>query len=88
MGLGDQNSKGQRGTFSEDILYPTYEYAPRLFANFSATDDQLLAGVGMKLVGMGVAGGAFAVAFFRWYQAGHREEGGEQDDKEGPAVLA
>jgi putative membrane protein len=59
-------------TFSEDILYPTYEYAPRLFATFSATDDQLLAGVGMKLVGMGVAGGAFAVAFFRWYQAGER----------------
>ena len=24
-------------TFSEDILYPTYEYAPRLFPNFSAS---------------------------------------------------
>lgn len=55
-------------TFSEDILYPTYEYAPRLFASFSANDDQLLAGVGMKIVGMIVAFGAFAVAFYRWYE--------------------
>ena len=61
-------------TFSEDTLYPTYEYAPRLFAGFSAADDQLLAGVGMKIVGMAVAGSAFAVAFFRWYQAGERAE--------------
>lgn len=61
-------------TFSEDTLYPTYEYAPRLFANFSAADDQLLAGVGMKLVGMGVAGGAFAVAFYCWYRAGERTQ--------------
>jgi putative membrane protein len=35
-------------TFSQDILYPTYEYAPRLFADFSAGEDQLLAGVMMK----------------------------------------
>jgi putative membrane protein len=63
-------------TFSDDILYPTYEYAPRLpeFGFFSAADDQLLAGVGMKIVGMSVAGGAFAVAFFRWFQAGQRPE--------------
>lgn len=55
-------------TFSNDILYPTYEYAPRLFAQFSPADDQLLAGVGMKLVGMFVALGAVAVSFYRWYQ--------------------
>jgi len=55
-------------TFSEDILYPTYEYAPRLFAGFAAADDQLLAGVGMKIVGMCVALGAFGVAFYRWYE--------------------
>jgi putative membrane protein len=56
-------------TFSQDILYPTYEYAPRIFPNFSAADDQLLAGVGMKLVGMLVALAAFGVAFFRWFEA-------------------
>jgi putative membrane protein len=55
-------------TFSHDILYPTYEFAPRLLANFSAADDQLLAGSAMKLVGMAVSGIAFAVIFFRWYQ--------------------
>lgn len=56
-------------TFSGDILYPTYEYAPRVIAGFSAAEDQLLAGVMMKLVGVFVSLGAFAVAFFRWYQA-------------------
>jgi putative membrane protein len=55
-------------TFSNDILYPTYEFAPRLFANLSAGDDQLLAGVMMKLGGGLVALGAFAVAFYRWYE--------------------
>ncbi|MEO5961248.1 MAG: cytochrome c oxidase assembly protein [Opitutaceae bacterium] len=61
-------------TFSRDILYPTYEFAPRLFADFSATDDQLLAGTGMKLVGLLVSGIAFAVSFFRWFQAGEKNE--------------
>lgn len=55
-------------TFSHDILYPTYEFAPRLFADFSAADDQLLAGTMMKLIGMVVSLGAFMVAFYRWYQ--------------------
>lgn len=55
-------------TFSQDILYPTYEYAPRLFPNFSAANDQLLAGVMMKLVGVFGAVIAMAVAFFGWYR--------------------
>jgi putative membrane protein len=55
-------------TFSTDILYPTYEFAPRLFPTFSAADDQLLAGVMMKLTGMLVSFITFAVVFFRWYQ--------------------
>jgi putative membrane protein len=62
-------------TFSHDILYPTYEYAPRLFASFSPADDQLLAGVSMQLVAMLVGMGAFGVAFYRWYQAGERKTG-------------
>ncbi|MBC7369666.1 MAG: cytochrome c oxidase assembly protein [Undibacterium sp.] len=56
-------------TFSDDILYPTYEYAPRLFATFSAAEDQLLAGVGMKLMGLSVALAAFGVCFFKWSAA-------------------
>lgn len=53
-------------TFSHDILYPTYEYAPRLFANFSAADDQLLAGSSMQLVSMLVSITAFGMSFYRW----------------------
>jgi putative membrane protein len=55
-------------TFSGDILYPTYEFAPRLLANFTAADDQILAGTMMKLIGMVVSLAAFMVAFYRWYQ--------------------
>jgi putative membrane protein len=55
-------------TFSGHVLYPTYEFAPRIIANFSAADDQLLAGTMMKLIGMLVSLGAFTVAFYRWYQ--------------------
>ena len=55
-------------TFSADVLYPTYEFAPRL-TRLSAADDQLLAGVMMKLIGMSVAMIAFLVTFYRWYQA-------------------
>jgi putative membrane protein len=55
-------------TFSQDILYPTYEFAPRIIADFSAADDQLLAGVMMKLGGVFVSLAAFGVAFYRWYR--------------------
>ena len=54
-------------TFSSDILYPTYEFAPRISSLDSAA-DQLLAGCMMELIGMSVAMGAFAVSFYRWYQ--------------------
>ncbi len=53
-------------TFSQDVLYPTYEYAPRI-SELSAAGDQLLAGSMMKLIGMAVAMLAFAVSFYRWY---------------------
>ncbi|MES2693331.1 MAG: cytochrome c oxidase assembly protein [Verrucomicrobiota bacterium] len=56
-------------TFSQDILYPTYEFAPRIIPDFTPAQDQLLAGVMMKIIGMSVAMGAFAVSFYRWYQA-------------------
>jgi putative membrane protein len=59
-------------TFSHDILYPTYEYAPRIIANFGPLDDQLLAGVLMKIVGMAVAMTAFGVSFYRWYRTSNK----------------
>lgn len=55
-------------TFSQDILYPTYEFAPRLIPNFTAADDQLLAGSMMKLVGVFVSLIAFGTIFWRWYE--------------------
>jgi putative membrane protein len=55
-------------TFSQDVLYPTYEYAPRI-SSLTAAGDQLLAGAMMKLVGMAVAMIAFGMSFYRWYQA-------------------
>ena len=57
--------------FSSDVLYPTYEYAPRIVlfgVSMSAADDQLLAGAMMKLIGMSVSMVAFTVSFYRWYQ--------------------
>ncbi|MBL9216694.1 MAG: cytochrome c oxidase assembly protein [Opitutaceae bacterium] len=61
-------------TFSPDILYPTYEYAPRI-TSLSAAADQLLAGSMMKLVGMAVAMTAFAVSFYQWYQQSEKSAG-------------
>lgn len=58
-------------TFSQDVLYPTYEFAPRVTA-LSPHQDQVLAGTMMKLVGMTVSMAAFAVAFYRWYQASEK----------------
>ena len=59
-------------TFSQDVLYPTYEYAPRI-TSLTAAADQLLAGSMMKLIGMAVAMIAFGVSFYRWYQATERK---------------
>ena len=52
--------------FSGDILYPTYEYAPRLIAGFSPADDQLTAGIIMKIAGMAVSLAALGICFFHW----------------------
>ena len=61
-------------TFSQDILYPTYEFAPRL-TWLSPAEDQLLAGAMMKLVGFAVAMTAFGVAFYRWNRLTEHAEG-------------
>jgi putative membrane protein len=61
-------------TFSQDVLYPTYEYAPRI-SSLTAAGDQLLAGAMMKLIGMAVAIIAFGVSFYRWYQASEARAG-------------
>jgi putative membrane protein len=55
--------------FSSEILYPTYEYAPRLFPGFTPAQDQLLGAAIMKLGGMFVSFLALILAFYRWYQS-------------------
>jgi len=55
--------------FTPHVLYPTYEFAPRIIDNFSPMDDQLLAGSMMKIVGMSVALGAVGWSFYRWYMS-------------------
>lgn len=65
--------------FSKEVLYPTYEYAPRLFANFSPAQDQLLGAAIMKLGGMFVTFLALIGCFYRWYQ---------QSEKAAPANPA
>ena len=59
-------------TFSQDVLYPTYEFAPRI-TSLTAANDQLLAGAMMKLIGMSVALIAFGISFYRWYQAAEKK---------------
>jgi putative membrane protein len=60
-------------TFSQDILYPTYEYAPRI-SWMTPADDQLLAGVMMKLIGFGVAMIAFGICFYHWSRDSEKKE--------------
>ena len=60
-------------TFSPDVLYPTYEFAPRI-TDLTPAADQLLAGSMMKLIGMAVAMIAFGMSFYRWYQAAERKD--------------
>lgn len=61
--------------FSNDVLYSTYEYAPRLFVGFGPAEDQLFGSVIMKAGGMGVTFIVFIVAFYRWYQASEKRSG-------------
>lgn len=61
-------------TFASDVLYPTYEFAPRITA-LSPMEDQRLAGTLMKLGGMTVMMGAFALSFYRWYQRTESRQG-------------
>ena len=59
--------------FSKEILYPTYEFAPRLIAGFEPAQDQLLGAAIMKLGGMLVTFVALIWVFYRWYQHTERD---------------
>lgn len=52
-------------TFSSDVFYPTYAYAPRVI-ELSPIQDQVLGGIVMKLANMFVSLGIMSVAFYKW----------------------
>jgi putative membrane protein len=52
-------------TFADEPVYEIYETLPRLWG-LSALDDQLIAGLIMKIGGGAVLWTAIAVIFFRW----------------------
>lgn len=61
-------------TFAEQVMYPWYDAAPRVFAGLSAVDDQQLGGVIMWVPGMIVFWIALTIVFFRWSRSEEREE--------------
>ncbi len=65
--------------FSDNVLYPTYEYAPRWIDGFMPMDDQLLGAAIMKMGSVAVTLTALVLAFYRWYR---QTEGRPQDRKD------
>jgi putative membrane protein len=54
--------------FSDNVLYPTYEFAPRLIGRLNPMEDQLLGAVIMKIGGLSVTLFVMGLAFYRWSQ--------------------
>ena len=59
-------------TFGHTLLYPVYGTFPRIWG-ISALNDQLIAGLLMKLVGGFILWGFVATIFFRWYAREERD---------------
>ncbi len=55
-------------TFSPDVVYRTYEVAPRVYSWLSAHGDQALAGAIMKVMGLVFFSVPFTRIFFDWYR--------------------
>ncbi|MGF1483273.1 MAG: cytochrome c oxidase assembly protein [Opitutales bacterium] len=60
--------------FSGEALYPTYTFAPRIIEGFTALQDQVLGGVIMKVVNMGVSLTILAASFYAWYREDERQQ--------------
>jgi putative membrane protein len=65
-------------TLSENVLYPWYAAAPRLFA-LTALDDQQMGGLIMWVPGMMVYWAAITILFFRWSSREESEEWRERE---------
>jgi putative membrane protein len=59
-------------TFGHSALYPVYAGFPRIWG-ISALNDQLIAGLIMKLAGGLLLWGVIATIFFRWYEQEQRD---------------
>ncbi|GAB4277088.1 MAG: hypothetical protein Tsb0018_07930 [Opitutales bacterium] len=53
-------------TFSGEVLYATYEFAPRIFS-LTPLQDQVLGGVVMKIFNMVASLTIFGMSFYSWY---------------------
>ena len=59
-------------TFGHTLLYPVYGTFPRIWG-ISALDDQLIAGLLMKIVGGLILWGFIGTVFFRWHAREERD---------------
>ena len=73
-------------TFSPLPLYATYELAPPV-TGLSTRDDQLLAGLFMKMGGAVIIWTAISILFFRWVNREVTEEGRDHVSTVGIAML-
>jgi len=60
---------------SEHPLYRTYELAPRIIPNFSATDDQVLGGTIMEMTAAAVSVGLLGWSLWGWMKDDERHNG-------------
>ncbi len=60
-------------TMSGNVLYPTYEWAPRII-DLSPIDDQVLGGLLMKVGGMLFVLPIFGYCFYQWSKTAQPEE--------------
>jgi putative membrane protein len=60
-------------TMTGEVLYPTYEWAPRLLP-ITALEDQVLGGLFMKVGGMFFVLPLLAYSFYRWAKTSEEEE--------------
>ena len=61
-------------TLSDTVLYPTYEWAPRIIPGFTAIQDQVLGGLIMKVSNMVFSIATFCVVFYIWVKRERLEE--------------
>ena len=70
-------------TFSTIVIYPMYQETPKLW-DLSTLEDQQIAGLIMKILGLAILWIMLTVRFFQW--VGHEEHENEKIIDDGPRV--